>query len=144
MYKSRKWGKKQFIIAGILIELFLLFIIFISAQGFIETKILRISEKTQAKVINVSNISFVKDNIGQDVTYEYYVGNEKYISTSRMYKIDMNIKEIDIFYSKNKPNRSLVYQTMYVPLACASILGIAMLIVCPKRIKECDEQGRKE
>lgn len=69
---------------------------------------------------------------------------KKYISTSRMYKIDMNIKEIDIFYSKNKPSRSLVYQTMYVPLACASILGIAMLIVCPKRIKECDEQGIKE
>lgn len=143
MYKRKKWGKKQFIFAGIFLELLVILIIFVSAQGFIETKILKISEKTHAKVINVSNISFVKDNIGQDVTYEYYVGNEKYISTSRMYKIDMNIKEIDICYSKNKPSRSLVYQTVYVPLVCACILGTTTLIVVPKRIKECDEQGRK-
>ena len=143
MYKRKKWGKKQFIFSGIFLELLVILVIFASAQGFIETKILKISEKTHAKVINVSNISFVKDNIGQDVTYEYYVGNEKYISTSRMYKIDMNIKEIDICYSKNKPSRSLVYKTVYVPLVCACILGTATLIVVPKRIKECDEQGRK-
>ena len=68
MYKRKKWGKKQFILAGIFIEFLVAFVIFISAQGFIETKILKISEKTHAKIINVSNISFVKDNIGPDVT----------------------------------------------------------------------------
>lgn len=70
MYKRKKWGKKQFIFAGIFLELLVILVIFASAQGFIETKILKISEKTHAKVINVSNISFVKDNIGQDVTQE--------------------------------------------------------------------------
>jgi len=143
MYKYKQWGKKQFIFAGVFIELFVLFIVFISAQGFIETQLLKISEKTQATVINIENLSFVKDNIGQDVTYEYYVGNEKYTSTSRMYKIDMNIKEIDIFYSKDKPSRSFVYQILYIPLTCACIATMAIISVLPKRIKECDEQGRK-
>lgn len=139
MYKRKKWGKKQFIFAGIFLELLVLLVIFISAQGFIETKILKISEKTQATVINISDVSFVKDNIGQDVTYEYNVGNETYTDKSRMYKIDLNVKEIDIFYSKNNPSRSFVYQTVYIPLICAFILGTALLIAIPKRIKECDE-----
>jgi len=119
-------------------------LLFVALRGFIETNILKISEKTSAEIFysrreNTSR-SNADANFKRVIKYYYEVNDVVYNSKSILWwRISANSSKgvevgenIDVYYRIDAPNTVEVYHTSYLLI----IVGLAFIVVPVLSLKQ--------
>ncbi|MCI8587030.1 MAG: hypothetical protein HFJ49_00265 [Clostridia bacterium] len=143
--KKEKFWEKYRLLATIIIELIM---IFISINVFIKPYI----EIYMTKKANIIEATIIEDNrrtslvhvymIDKSIKYEYYVDNQRYESEKKYNLIGLGpIEElkkgdkIKIYYYKDEPSKSRIYQENIIWKIYSLIFIIATILILIKIIK---------